>query len=195
MAKNCTSPISPQSLEWCEGQTNLPGLRTRLYYIPKSDIVKWPTLPNTLADGDSMGELSTYKGSFTLAANKTWKYIDIIVDKSPATAEVQGSKPSKTFLNKATLTIAKTDEEAAGFARIANNSDYVYIAQQKDGKFRVIGNDMYQTNTDVALNLGGEATEDMGTTIDITCTDICHLPFYKGEIVTEDGIINEQVTA
>lgn len=195
MAKNCTSPISPQSLEWCEGQTNLPGLRTRLYYIPKSDIVKWPTLPNALADGDSMGELSTYKGNFTLAANKTWKYIDIIVDKSPATAEVQGSKPSKTFLNKATLTIAKTDEEAAGFARIANNSDYVYIVQQKDGKFRVIGNDMYQTNTDVALNLGGEATEDMGTTIDITCTDICHLPFYKGEIVTEDGIINEQVAA
>lgn len=187
----CTNTIAPGSLEWCEGSTNLPGLRPRLYYIPKSDIVMWPTLPNSLAAGEGMGKLATYAGDFTLAASATWKFIDIIVDRSPAFAEVQGSKPSKTFLNRATLVIGKTEEEASGFARIANNADYVYIVQVKDGKYRILGNEMYQTNTDVTLQLGGEATAEMGTTIDISVTDIAHLPFYEGEIVTEDGIINE----
>lgn len=195
MATKCKSPLSPQSLEWCEGEVNLPGLRPRVYFAPKRDIVQWPTLPNVLADGDSIGKIATYLGDFKLVADSTWKYLDILVDKSPATAATQGNKPSKTFLNQATLVVPKTDAEAAGLSRVAINSDYVYLVQQKDGKFRVLGNEMYQTNTDVELNLGGEATEDMGTTLTIQVTDIVPNPFYEGQIETEDGIINPSTPA
>ena len=156
--------------------------------------MKWPTRPTTVATGETVGKLATYTGNFELAADKVWQVMDIIVDRSPATAEVQGTKPSKTYLNQAVLVVPNTDAEAAGFSQLAANSDYVYLVQDKPGKYRVIGNDMYQTNTDVALALGGEATEEMGTTITASCTDTCHMPFYEGEIETADGIVNPAPT-
>lgn len=191
MAKVCDPAVTPSSLNWCEGDTNTPGIRSRLYYIPKKNIVVWPTLPKTLAAGETMGVLATYKGSFTLVAAAVWLGMDIIISRSPVTAESQGSKPSKTYLNQATLVMPLTDKEAAGFSKLANNSDYVYLIQETSGSFRVLGNEMYQTETNVGLALGSGATEEMGTTVTVQVPDICHAPFYEGEIVTEDGTINE----
>ena len=54
------------------------------------------------------------------------------------------------------------EEEATGFAQQANNDDMIYIFQQKNGKCRVVGNEMYQTNTELAKNLGGAATDGNG---------------------------------
>lgn len=192
MAKKvCEPTLQPSSMEWCEGEVILPGIRPRLYFVPKSWIVKWPKLPKKLEADESMGALAVYKGDFTLQADNHWQFMDILVDKSPASSEVQGEKPSKTYLNKATLVLAQTDEDAAGFSRVANNSDYVYLVQQKNGKFRVIGNDMFQTDTSPALNLGSSTDGgDAGMSIEVSCTDICHLPFYTGSIVTEDGDAN-----
>ena len=76
------------------------------------------------------------------------------------------------------------------FDEQANNDDMVYIVQQKDGKFRVLGNEMYQTDTTFDQKLGGAATDEMGTTFTVSVTDVCPAPFYIGEIVTADGIIN-----
>lgn len=190
----CEAAIDPTSLEWCSGQTNTPGIRPKVFYTPKANIVKFPTLPDTLATGDKMGKLATYTGSFTLEATKKWKSMDILSDKSPATAESQGTKPAKTYLNQAVIVVPNADAESAGFSKLAANDDYVYLIQQRNGTYRVIGNEMFQTNTDVALNLGSDPTgDDMGTTITAGCTDTCHFPIYIGEIVTEDGIINPDV--
>ncbi|NDV96464.1 hypothetical protein D0T84_16305 [Dysgonomonas sp. 521] len=186
----CQTATDPNSLEWCEGQVNLPGIRPKVYFTPKSTIVKWPTRPTVLATGETMGKLATYTGNFELAADKVWQSMDIIEDRSPATADVQGTKPSKTYLNQAVLVVPNVDAEAAGLSQLAANSDYVYLVQDKPGKFRVLGNEMYQTNTDVAMALGGSATDEMGTTITASVTDSCHMPFYEGEIETADGIIN-----
>ena len=79
MAKVCTNSALYDSLNFCKGKTVLPGIRSRLYYIPKRDIVKWPTLPDTAEDG--MGELATYTGDFVLEADKHWNYIDLIDNK------------------------------------------------------------------------------------------------------------------
>ncbi|MDR1454609.1 MAG: hypothetical protein LBJ01_03060 [Tannerella sp.] len=190
MAINCTG-ISPQSLEWCEGRVNLPGIRTNVYTIPKRDIVTWPVLPGEFTT--SMGELATYKGSFLLAEDKKWQKLQVLVDKSPVTSESQGSKPSKTTLVKATFVHPGTEEEATAFCGLANNDDYVYIVQTKPGKYRVIGNDMYQTETNPSQNLGGAATDEMGTTLEVSVTDRMPAPFYTGLIETVDGDINEPI--
>lgn len=183
-------PVDLNSLDWCEGQINLPGLRKKVFVTSKSNIVKWPTRPTVLATGETMGKLATYVGNFELAASKVWQSMDIIVERSPATAEVQGTKPSKTYLNQVVLVVPNVDAESAGLSQVAANGDLVYLVQDKPGRFRVLGNDMYPTNTDVAMALGGAATDEMGTTITASCTDTCHMPFYEGEIETADGIIN-----
>lgn len=183
----CT-PIKPKSLAWCEGQSVIPGIKSRIYFTPKSTIVTWPSLPGSFTA--SMGEMATLKGSFVLAETVKWQYMDIIREKSPVSSESQGSKPSKTFLNKATVVIPLTDADAAGFARLANNSSYVYLVETSAGDFRVIGSEMFETETTAATALGASVTDEMGTTLEVSCTDLAPSPFYPGPIDTEDGIIN-----
>lgn len=183
----CT-PIKPKSLAWCEGQSVIPGIKSRIYFTPRSTIVTWPALPGSFTA--SMGEMATLKGSFVLAESVKWQYLDIIESKSPVSSESQGSKPSKTFLNKATIVVPHTGADAAGFARLANNSSYVYLVETSSGDCRVIGSDMFPTETAVSTALGAAVTDDMGTTLEISCTDLAPAPFYTGPIDTEDGIIN-----
>jgi hypothetical protein len=137
-----------------------------------------------------MEEMAIYTGAFTLAAGKKWQKLYVLVDKSPVTSATQGSKPSKTFLNSATFLHPGVEEEATAFCRIANNDDYVFIIQTKPGKYRVIGNDMYPTETNPSQALGAAATEDMGTTLETSVTDVSPAPFYSGIIETVDGDIN-----
>lgn len=185
---NCDE-IKYNDLEWCEGTVNLPGIYPKVYGIPKRDIVAWPALG--VATADSMAGAVTYTGNFTLAADAKWRVIGVIVDKSPVASAPQGAKPSKTFLNTGTFVHQGVDEEATGFAKQANNDDMVYIFRAKSGKYRVLGNEMFQTDTAVSQNLGGAATDEMGSTIVVTVTDASPAPFYTGEILTADGIVNQ----
>ena len=188
MAKECTNAALYSSLQYCKGKPMLPGIRSRLYFIPKRDIVKWPTLPDTAET--EMGELATCEGDFTLAAEAKWAYIDLVDNKGKIESESQGDKPARSFLNKTSVTHPETDEEATGFARQANSDDFVYLLQVRNGKFRVLGSEMFPTDTKPKQDSGEGVTGDFGTTLDIECTDVCPAPYYKGKIVTKDGTID-----
>jgi hypothetical protein len=110
--------------------------------------------------------------------------------KSSVTTETQGEYPSVTALNKVTLKYPGTDEEAAGFCRQAMADDMVYLVQQRNGKFRVIGSEEFESTTKPSQALGEGNTGEAGTTIEVEATDICPAPFYVGDIVTEDGVIS-----
>ena len=68
-----------QSFGWCQDTPELPSVKRRIYYLTKSQIVKFPDLPR-----DELGRPTSaiLVGSFTLAADAKWKYIDILPDKS-----------------------------------------------------------------------------------------------------------------
>ena len=89
MAKTVCSTIQ-QSLAWCQGTPELPGIKRRIYYISKDQIVAWPSLTY-----DALGRLTSaaYTGSFVLAADATWKFIDILTDKSQLTSEGRVPQP------------------------------------------------------------------------------------------------------
>ena len=42
MAKDCTTADIYQSLNWCDGQTVLPGIRPKVFFQKKSNIAAWP---------------------------------------------------------------------------------------------------------------------------------------------------------
>lgn len=186
---SCNTDKLYGSLTWCKGQAILPGIRGRIYYISKKDIVKWPKLPETATAGNT-AKIVTYDGDFTLAADTKWKYIDIISTKSPVTSETQGEVPCVTSLNKATFKHPGTEEEATAFAKEANNDDLVYQVQTRKGKFRVIGNEMFETVTKISQEIGGAVTDEAGTTIEVEVTDVCPAPFYTGVIETKEGDID-----
>lgn len=188
MAKECTNAALYDSLPFCKGKTILPGIRSRLYYVPKRDIVSWPTLPDTAKT--DMSELATYEGDFTLESDKYWNFIDLVDNKGKIESESQGDKPARSFINKTSVVHPETDEYATGFARQANSDDFVYLIQVRNGKFRVLGCEAFSTDTKPKQDSGEGVTGDFGTTLDIEATDACPAPYYKGKIVTKEGIID-----
>lgn len=186
---NCDSLDLYKSLDFCEGQTVLPGIRKKVYFQKKSNIAEWPKLP-ALAEGADMGALATYTGNFTLAADKKWLSLKNMDSKSDVNCETQGEKPSVTHLNKASIFHPGTEEDAAGFCRQAAADDLVFLVQQRNGKFRVLGCEEFETTVKPATALGQGITGTAGTTLEIEAPDLCPAPFYPGKIETEDGDIN-----
>lgn len=175
-----------ENLKWQEGSKNLPGIRRTLYYISKQDITTWPTLNE---DAVTAAERVTYSGSFTLADAKNFKTLDVVMRKSQPTSEAQGELEASSVLNKLSLMHAGTEEDAVDFQRQGNRDDIVYIFEDKNGKFRVVGSEHFRTSTRVNLDLGSEPSSEKGTTIEVEATDVC-LPFYEGSIMTDEGDAN-----
>lgn len=182
----CSSIDLYESLDFCDGKTVLPGIRPKVFFQKKSNIVTWPKLPD-LEAAKSMAALATYEGNFVLAADKKWLTLKSLSTKSNVTSEPQGEKPSRTTLNKCSLKHSGTEEDASGFCRQATADDLVYLVQQRNGKFRVIGCEEFETDTKPSQALGEGVTGEAGTTIEIEATDLCPAPFYPGKIETEDG--------
>lgn len=176
-------------MHWCEGKPVLPGIRRRIYYTAKSNIAVWPVLP---VDEYGRPTSAVLQGSFQMAADKVFHYIDVLVNNSGLVSEAQGEKPSQTQINRITAVHPAVDEQASMASAYFNNNDIVALVQDMDGKFRMVGNEKWQGNATVAQDNGQGATGTASTTITIEHTDLIPAPFYEGEIVTEDGVINEQ---
>ena len=185
MAKTCTS--IQKSLGWCQGTPELPGVKRRIYFIAKSFIVGFPQLPR-----DELGRSTSavLVGDFVLMADATWKYIDILPDKSQLTSEAQGELPSQTQLNKLVAVHPGVGQDASAAAAYINNTDNVFVVEDMKGNYRVLGNDKWTTKATVAQDLGQGATGTTSTTINVEATDEVPAPFYVGTLETEDGEID-----
>lgn len=179
-----------ESLEHCLGDTVLPGLRPRAWGISKKLITKFPKLPAPSDEDATMAAIATLEGDFGIAADAAFFSIDILDIASNIKSESQGTVPSKTFLNTLTLKYAGNNAAATGFCRLANSDDLVYIIQQRDGSFRVLGNEKFRTDTKPSQDSGMEVTDASGTQFEITVTDVCPAPFYTGKFKTAEGIMN-----
>ena len=188
--ENCASTNIYDDLEFCKGKTVLPGLRPEIYAVPKSVITEHPTLPDIDSDGADMGKIATYDGDYKLEADAYFNKIDILTPASSIKSESQGEKPSKTFINTLTAKYADVSEKATGFCRMANSDDLLYVVRQRDGRFRVIGNESFETETNPSQDSGMNVTDASGTTLEITVTDVCPAPYYVGKLKTRAGIID-----
>jgi len=178
-----------RSLEWCQGRPELPGIKRRIYYISKYDIVKWPQLQH-----DTNGRLlsASYTSDFVLRADAKWKYIDVLADKSQLTSDPQGEYPSQTQLNKLVAVHPGVEAEASAAAAYLNNNDNVFLVEDMRGQYRVVGSEKWPTKTTVNQDLGQGTTGTTSTTINVEATDECPAPFYAGSIEVDDGTINPE---
>lgn len=181
---SCTVVDLYKSIKKCPGQKVMPGIRPKVYYILKSNIVVWPSLADAVTA--DMGDIATYTGNFTLAEDKKWLRLDLVDMKSNITAETQGEPPSATSLNKGTFVVGGTDAEITGFGRAAINDPLVFLVQDRDGKFRVLGNEMYDSIVKVSQDSGTGVTDQKRSTVEVEVTDLCAAPFYGGKIESAD---------
>ena len=183
---DCTSKSLYDSIEACPGQKTLPGIRRRLFYILKSWIAAFPTLSDADANGATMEKLAQLVGDFTLVADKFWKFIDLKDEASNVTFESVGEDGSKLFNNQANAIVTGMKDAVKGFARQVNNDDLVYLYQQRDGTFCLLGNEMFKTHTSPSGDTASEATGAITTTFAIQVYDECPVPTYKGKIMLDE---------
>lgn len=189
MAVNLTNYCSgiQKSLDWCQGTPEMPGIRRRIYYIAKGDILAWPALPR-----DSKGRATSaiLQGSFTLRADAHFKYIEIIADKSQLTSEPQGEYPSQTQLNKLVAVHPGVGPEATAACAYINNTDCVFVVVDMKGHYRVVGSENWLTKSTVNQDLGQGPSGTTSTTVNVEASDEVAAPFYTGTLDTEDGEID-----
>ena len=132
-----------KSVEACPGKKTLPGIRRRLYFIEKSAIATFPSLPE--AGAQNVTEMSAFaqlSGDFVLASEKYWKFLDLKDEASNVTWEPAGDD-SALYNNQANAILAGQDDDLKGFARQVIDDDLVYVYQDRGGKFCVLGNEMF----------------------------------------------------
>lgn len=175
-----------KSLAWCQGKPQYAGIRRRLYFIPRNDIVGWPQLQRDENNGITAASY-VFDDSFVLHAGAVWRYIDILPEKSQLTSEPQGEYPNQTQLNKLVALHPGIGQEAAQAAALLNGSECVFAVEDMGGSCRIVGSDYYQIKTTVSMDHGQGVTASAGTTITVETTDECPAPRYQGVILTEDG--------
>lgn len=176
MIRECTEANNLyESMTWCPGASRTPGIRKRLFFIPKKDIVQWPAV--------SKGK---YTGNFTLAQGKYWKFMDVVVNDSKFSAESQGEYPSKTFRQHGEFFYPGLESDITDFESMAINDDLVYLVQQSSGDFKVLGSEAYPTDTNCSSDSGSGATDKIGVTITPECDSLTDLLVYSGAIMTDE---------
>lgn len=177
------------NLDWVDGQVSVPGIYPVLYYTTKNSITAWPQFAAAPATPAAEVLLA---GNFTLGAPAVWKRVNCIDLDSEPTSEQQGETRCKTYSNKLKVQVSLTNEEATALAKLAANTDLVWIFQERDsGKYRVAGSEKFMTITKVTLAIGSGPTSKKGTTLEIEAVDVCPFPFYDGLITDDAGIVNE----
>ena len=179
---NCTTKSIYKSMEACPGEKVLPGIRRRIYFVPKRYISVWPKLPNVGEEVDDMAALAVLAGQFTLAEGEYFQFLDLKDEASNVTGETVGEEGSKLINNVANAVAAGSKAAIAGFARQAINDDLVFVYQERGGAFRVIGNEMFTTKISFTSDTGTAATDAKTSTFAINCYDECPAPFYEGTL-------------
>lgn len=185
---SCTAIL--KNMPFCPGKTVLPGIRNRIYVIAHADVAKFPDFAR-----DTLGRptSSVYNGNFTPKEGSNFKLIDHINSKAEPKSDPQGEEPSVTFNCQLTVVHQEVDEAATEAITPFLNTPVIVIMEDMRGKFRVFGNHNYPAKIAPSQALGSGPTGTVGTTLVITSTEEVSMPFYSGEIPTDDGTINEAV--
>lgn len=186
MAKrNCSPQVFPyDDLTYCYGKPVLGGIRPAVYAIPRSELIGFAKL-RTDESGTSQENLAVLKGEFIPVPGSYWRKLDIVPTKGSLTWETQGEHPARTFLNKAKFVFPGTCEEATAFARQAIHDFLIFAVQQTDGSWRILGSPEFPADVQVSGGTGEGLGGEVGINIEITATDLCPAPFYKGHLFLE----------
>lgn len=190
MAKrNCSPQVFPyDDLTYCYGKPVLGGIRPAVYAIPRSELIGFAKL-RTDESGTSQENLAVLKGEFIPVPGSYWRKLDIVPTKGSLTWETQGEHPARTFLNKAKFVFPGTCEEATAFARQAIHDFLIFAVQQTDGSWRILGSPEFPADVQVSGGTGEGLGGEVGINIEITATDLCPAPFYKGTLNMWNGDI------
>ena len=177
-----------EDLPSCRGQKSLPGTRNHMFMTRKANITTWPEWPDS--EAEQLDAVAKLTGDFVLAADKKWVKIDLVPNQNNIASERVGTYGAYLFKNTYTAVVPGSEEKQTALASEMINDDVIFLVPQRNGKYRLIGNNMFNTDVSPALATGSTTEDTNAITLTITCEDTIPAPFYTGKILTTDGEIN-----
>jgi hypothetical protein len=173
------------SLEWSDGQDNIPGVSTIAYFAPKSSIDNFPEPIDEPANFGENAKLESAPG-FTFTTGG-WYKIYGTEGTGKVDFESQGEPDCQSFLNRFTFIYPGTEAEAKALCRKLNNTDVVFMAVEFDGTKVLIGHPRIGTKFTLTGTTGDQRTSQKGCTIEVNCTHEVPAPVYEGDITLADA--------
>jgi hypothetical protein len=173
---------------WNEGQVNPSGIKSIAYYIPKSDILTFPTVKNE--DAATVSEAVNYDGDFVLKADKHFYKLYSTQGKGAYTSEAMGEKDCKLFTNKVTLSFPDITDEGRNMMKAFVNANILLVIPLPKKRFAVLGSEDYDVDSAITGTTGDAPGSAKGLTVEVSAPDVTPFPLYKGELQLEDGVLD-----
>ena len=179
-----------ESLEWADGKVNPSGIKTEIYFCPKTDIA---TFPEIAADPATSSENVSLNGDFEMVAGKTFYRLYSTQGKGKVTFEATGEKDCKMFLNKGTFKFPDIDDAGKSLAKSSVNSNVIFVVplpHESEKRFVVLGDSYWDCTVSVSGDSGDEPGSDKGITIEIEAPATTPLPNFTGVLELPDGTLD-----
>ena len=162
---------------------NASGIKVKVYYCPKSDILTFPkvsAIPLTLDETVKISE------DFVMVTGKKFFELHSTQGKGKVEFESIGEAPHQVITNKGTFSFPDINDAAKAFAKAALNDDIVYVVQllhQTETCYVLLGNEDYETETKIKGTSGDKPGSAKGLDFTVTATDYTPLPTYAGALL------------
>lgn len=179
-----------ESLPWADGKINPSGIKTEVFFIPKSDIATFPQM--TAAPTTAIANVSL-DGDFVLKATKKWNRLYTTQGKGKVEFEPIGEKDCKMFTVKGNFNFPDLDNAAKNLAKSAVNANLIFVVclpHETEKRYLVIGDSYYDVTTTVKGSSGDAPGSAKGVTIEVEAPATTPLPNYTGEILLSDGTLD-----
>ncbi|KAF0200614.1 MAG: hypothetical protein FD170_3363 [Bacteroidetes bacterium] len=179
------------SLPWNDGQINPSGIKTTIYWIPKSQLAR--PLPKVNPAPVTPAENTSLSGDFEPTGANKWKKLYTTQGKGKVFFEPVGEKDHKMFLNKGTFSFPDISPEALSLAKQTINSNIVMVVpmpHETEKRFVVLGDEDYDVTVSTKGDSGDAPGSAKGLIIEIEVPSSTPLPYYKGILELEDGTLD-----
>nr|WP_321357193.1 hypothetical protein [uncultured Draconibacterium sp.] len=179
-----------EDLGWADGQINPSGIKNEIFWAPKTSIATFPQPNAAPANGD---ENASYDGDFGMVAGKTFNRLYSTQGKGKVSWESTGEKDCKMFINKGMFKFPDISNAAKSAAITALNSNIIYVVplpHPTEKRFVLIGDEYWDSTTNVNGDSGDAAGSEKGLTIEVEAPGFMPLPSYTGILVLPDGTLD-----
>lgn len=163
-----------------DGIENMGGMTIQGWIALRSEIATYPALKSNPTSVEDLVEL---EGEYEMNDGKYFIPVEAIVKTAQRSYENQGELEGQSFKPTGAFKImGATKAKTAGYARLLNSCQGVFIQLDNDGNRVVIGDKMHPAYFKASGDTGTDPTNRSEVTFEVTSDSFCPVMLYYGSI-------------
>lgn len=182
---SCFEEIENESLDSCINSELAAGIsEVGVYYAVHEQALVIPEAPAANDAASTNEEIVTIAAAITFPVGKGFAKITVQTDSGEVTSDLVGNPGNKKHKEMFSFSVPGNSKKALGWARRYKNVPLLFIATERDGQKRLIGdthNPAYITELKATTGKGGEDDKIMNFVV----SAYSHPTVYEGVITAE----------